>query len=61
MATSQKSFTQQLKKYYPFYTGGFVTFVVLLAIAEQMGMSSKWIGYCFLIFTILLYAGRAML
>ncbi|HQY47273.1 MAG TPA: VC_2705 family sodium/solute symporter, partial [Usitatibacteraceae bacterium] len=57
MATSQKSFTQQLKKYYTFYTGGFVTFVVLLAIAEQMGMSSKWIGYCFLIFTILLYAG----
>ncbi len=57
MATSQKSFTQQLKKYYTFYTGGFVGFVVLLAIAEQMGMSSKWIGYCFLIFTILLYAG----
>ncbi|MBX3672080.1 MAG: VC_2705 family sodium/solute symporter [Burkholderiales bacterium] len=57
MATSQKSFTQQLKKYYTFYTGGFVAFVVLLAIAEQMGMSSKWIGYCFLIFTILLYAG----
>ena len=57
MATSQKTFTQQLKKYYTFYTGGFVTFVVLLAIAEQMGMSSKWIGYCFLVFTILLYAG----
>ncbi|MBX3717598.1 MAG: VC_2705 family sodium/solute symporter [Burkholderiales bacterium] len=57
MATSQKTFTQQLKKYYTFYTGGFVAFVVLLAIAEQMGMSSKWIGYCFLIFTILLYAG----
>ncbi len=57
MATSQKSFTQQLKKYYTFYTGGFVLFVVLLAIAEQMGMSNKWIGYCFLVFTILLYAG----
>jgi cation/acetate symporter len=57
MATSQKSFTQQLKKYYTFYTGGFVTFVVLLAIAEQMGMPNKWIGYCFLVFTILLYAG----
>ena len=57
MATSQKSFTQQLKKYYTFYTGGFVVFVTLLAIAEQMGMSNKWIGYCFLVFTILLYAG----
>ncbi len=57
MATSQKTFTQQLKKYYTFYTGGFVAFVVLLAIAEQMGMPNKWIGYCFLVFTILLYAG----
>jgi cation/acetate symporter len=56
-ATSQKTFTQQLKKYYTFYTGGFVLFVVLLAIAEQMGMPNKWIGYCFLVFTILLYAG----
>ncbi|MBK7660551.1 MAG: cation acetate symporter [Betaproteobacteria bacterium] len=57
MAVSQKSFTQQLKKYYTFYTGGFVTFVVLLAIAEKMGVPNKWLGYCFLIFTILLYAG----
>ena len=56
-ATSQKTFTQQLKKYYTFYTGGFVLFVVLLAIGEQMGMTPKWIGYCFLVFTILLYAG----
>ncbi|HQZ45175.1 MAG TPA: cation acetate symporter [Usitatibacteraceae bacterium] len=57
MATSQKTFTQQLKKYYTFYTGGFVAFVVALAIAEQMGMPNRWIGYCFLVFTILLYAG----
>ncbi|MDH5264877.1 MAG: cation acetate symporter, partial [Betaproteobacteria bacterium] len=57
MAASQKSFTQQLKKYYTFYTGGFVLFVVLLAIGEKMGMTPKWIGYCFLVFTIFLYAG----
>jgi cation/acetate symporter len=57
MAVSQKTFTQQLKKYYTFYTGGFVTVVVLLAIAEKMGMPNRWIGYAFLIFTILLYAG----
>ena len=54
MAVSQKSFTQQLKKYYTFYTGGFVAFVVLLAIAEKMGVPNKWLGYCFLFFTILL-------
>ncbi len=55
--TSQSEFNQQLKKYYSFYTGGFIIFVVLLAIAEKMGMPNKWIGYCFLFFTILLYAG----
>ncbi len=57
MAVTQKSFTQQLKKYYSFYTGGFVAFVVLLAIAEQMGVPIKWIGYAFLLFTVVLYAG----
>ncbi|MCW5593558.1 MAG: VC_2705 family sodium/solute symporter, partial [Burkholderiales bacterium] len=57
MAASQKEFTQQLKKYYTFYTGGFIAFVVLLAIGEKLGMPNKWIGYCFLVFTILLYAG----
>ena len=56
-AYSQKAFTQSLKKYYAFYTGGFVGFVVVLAIAEQMGMPNRWIGYCFLFATILLYAG----
>ncbi|MBL8518684.1 MAG: cation acetate symporter [Betaproteobacteria bacterium] len=56
-AVSQSQFKAQLKKYYSFYTGGFITFVVLLAIAEQMGMPRKYIGYCFLVATILLYAG----
>ena len=55
--SSQRTFKQQLKKYYSFYTGGFVLFVILLAIAEKMGMPNKWIGYFFLFFTILLYAG----
>jgi cation/acetate symporter len=54
---SQSAFTSQLKKYYGFYTGGFIAFLILLAIAEQMGMSRAWIGYCFLFATIALYAG----
>jgi cation/acetate symporter len=54
---SQRAFYQQLKKYYGFYTVGFLSFLVLLAIAEQMGMSRKWIGYWFLFATIALYAG----
>ena len=51
------TFNQQLKKYYTFYTGGFITFVVLLGIAEYMGMPRLYIGYAFLAATILLYAG----
>ena len=53
---SHKSFFQQLKKYYTFYTVGFLVFLFALAIAEQMGMSRKWIGYWFLFATIGLYA-----
>ncbi|MBI4293671.1 MAG: cation acetate symporter [Betaproteobacteria bacterium] len=54
---SQKTFNQSLKKYYTFYTGGFIGFVIALAIAEQVGMSRAWIGYWFLFATIGLYAG----
>ena len=53
---SHKTFFSQLKKYYTFYTIGFLGFLVALAIAEQMGMSRKWIGYWFLFATIGLYA-----
>jgi cation/acetate symporter len=53
---SSRSFNQQLKKYYGIYTGGFIAFVIALAIAEQLGMSRQWIGYWFLFSTIALYA-----
>jgi len=56
-AQSQKAFTSQLKKVYTFYTGGFVAFVVVLAILEQMGLPRTTIGYVFLAATVLLYAG----
>ena len=56
-AASQRAFTAQLKKVYTFYTGGFLFFLVALAICEQMGMPRNWIGYIFLLATVLLYAG----
>ena len=56
-ATSQRAFTAQLKKVYTWYTGGFVFFVVALAILEKAGMPRAWIGYVFLLATVLLYAG----
>ena len=54
---SQKSFTSQLKKVYTWYTGGFVVFVAVLAVLEQMGLPRATIGYVFLAATVLLYAG----
>ncbi|MHB9158745.1 MAG: sodium:solute symporter family protein, partial [Thiobacillus sp.] len=54
---TQSQFFQQLKKYYTFYTGGFIAFVIVLAILEQMGLPPRWIGYIFLAATISLYAG----
>jgi cation/acetate symporter len=54
--SENRAFFNQLRKYYGIYTGGFIAFVIFLAIAEQMGMSRKWIGYWFLFATIGLYA-----
>jgi len=56
-AGSHKGFKSQLQKVYTWYTGGFIAFVILLAIAEQMGLSRQWIGYVFLLATVGLYAG----
>ncbi|CAM3777583.1 sodium:solute symporter family protein [Polynucleobacter antarcticus] len=54
---SNADFKKGLNKVYTWYTGGFLTFVVILAIAEQMGLSRAMIGYIFLGATVLLYAG----
>jgi cation/acetate symporter len=54
---SQAAFNSQLKKYYSFYTGGFIAFIIALAILEQIGVPNKILGYLFLFATIGLYAG----
>jgi len=60
-APSQARFSSQLKRYYALYTGGFIGFVVMLSIFEQMGMPNKILGYIFLGATVLLYAGIGIL
>ena len=55
--TTNAAFKQSLNKVYTWYTGGFIAFVIVLAIAEQMGLTRAWIGYIFLGATVLLYAG----
>ncbi len=54
---SGADFKKQLNKVYAWYTGGFLAFVIVLAIAEQMGLPRNWIGFIFLLATVGLYAG----
>ncbi len=56
-AASTRAFKQNLNKVYTWYTGGFLVFVVALAILEQLGLPRQWIGFIFLLATIGLYAG----
>jgi cation/acetate symporter len=56
-AAAQGAFRKQLNKVYAFYTGGFIAFVIVLAILEQFGLKKEWIGFIFLMATIGLYAG----
>ena len=49
-------FIDNLPKIYGTYTGGFIVFIILMAIAEQAGMSAKLIGIFFVAFTVLIYA-----
>ena len=49
-------FIDNLPKVYGIYTGGFLVFIILMAIAESMGMSAKAIGIAFVAFTVSIYA-----
>ncbi len=54
---ASQAFRNQLHKVYGWYTGGFLVFIVVLAILEQMGLPKNWIGFVFLLATVGLYAG----
>src|SRR5687767_7316820 len=56
-AVENRAFKSQLNKVYGWYTGGFIAFVIVLAILEQMGLPRNWIGFIFLLATVALYAG----
>ena len=51
------SFGRRLRRYYGWYTGTFLLFVVGLAIGEYFGLSPHMIGHVFLFVTIAIYAG----
>jgi len=50
------SFIENLPKIYGLYTGGFLIFVLLMAILEKMGVGADTIGILFVGFTIVIYA-----
>ncbi len=60
MATEAKAgggdFTTGLGRIYGIYTGGFIAFIILVAILERAGVPNKILGYMFMGFTILVYA-----
>ena len=52
----QGSFVDNLPRIYGMYTGGFIVFIGLMAILEQMGVSADTIGILFVAFTVFIYA-----
>ncbi len=54
--TGADAFYKQLGRMYGTYTGGFVAFIILLAILEQVGVPNKVLGYLFVFFTLAVYA-----
>jgi len=56
-AADNRAFKKQLNKVYTWYTGGFIAFILILAVLEQMGLPRNWIGMIFLLATVGLYAG----
>ena len=56
-AADNQAFKKQLNKVYGWYTGGFIAFIIILGVLEQMGLPRNWIGFIFLFATVALYAG----
>ena len=52
-----QEFSLRLRRIYVLYTAGFALLILLMALAEILGMPRNWIGYVFLLVTVSLYAG----
>ena len=50
------SFIENLPKIYGIYTGGFIGFILLMALLESQGVSGDAIGIFFVAFTVVIYA-----
>ncbi|GGE93399.1 cation acetate symporter [Stappia taiwanensis] len=57
LPSPEDTFLNNLGRIYGTYVGGFVAFVILLAVLEQLGVPDRIIGYLFVFFTLAVYAG----
>jgi len=55
------SFIDNLPKVYGLHTGGFIVFIALMAVLEQMGVSAETNGILFVAFTIVIYSANGWL
>ncbi|MGE4634624.1 MAG: sodium:solute symporter family protein [Arenicellales bacterium] len=56
MSIIKGDFIDNLPKIYGLYTGGFVVFILLMAVLEQAGLGADTIGILFVAFTVVIYA-----
>jgi len=54
--TATSDFTKNLGRLYGAYTGGFLGFVIFLALLEMVGVPNRILGYLFVFFTLAVYA-----
>src|SRR6476659_8930789 len=55
-SAASSDFIKNLGRMYGLYTGGFIGFIIFLAILEQVGVPNKILGYLFVFFTLAVYA-----
>jgi cation/acetate symporter len=55
-AAERSDFIKNLGRLYGLYTGGFLAFIILVAVLEQVGVPNKILGYLFVFFTLAVYA-----
>ncbi len=55
-SSAPRKFISDLPKIYGMYTGGFVVFILIMAVLERAGVSAANIGIMFVAFTVVIYA-----
>jgi len=55
--SSDAAFRRRLNRTYAAYTLGFVLLAGVLGVLERLGMPKQWLGFSFLLLTVLVYAG----